>query len=107
MVIRHNQYVKAERVTQTDRRRPTFERRISMANQDNLPVWAKILLGIPVNDAAPNPADVEEQVNSSKREASVAEFAQADQTITVYNPNQWGRKWSWRGAFCPATREAN
>ena len=79
-----------------------------MTNQDNLPVWAKILLGIAVNESTlPNHGEREEQDNSSQRKAQVSELAQTEQTVRVYNPNQRERKWSWKGGLCPTTREAN
>jgi hypothetical protein len=79
-----------------------------MTSLENLPVWAKILLGIPVNDAVlPKREEPEEQANSSKREVSVYEFAQTEQTGTAYNRNQWESKWNRRGGFWPAMREAS
>ena len=79
-----------------------------MTNQDTLPVWAKILLGIPVNESAlPNHGEREEQQNSSQREAEVSELAQTEQTVRVYNSKQRERKWSWHGGLCPTAREAN
>ena len=77
-----------------------------MTNQDSLPVWAKILLGIPVNESAlPNHGEPQEPENSSKREAQVSELAQTEQTVRVYNSKQ--RKWNWKGGLCPTAREAN
>ena len=79
-----------------------------MTSLENLPVWAKILLGIPVNDATePNREVPEEQVNSSKRESLLSEFAQTGQIVTAYNRNQWESKWNCRGGLWPATREAS
>ena len=79
-----------------------------MTSLENLPVWAKILLGIPPNDVAEPNRDVpEEQVNSSKRESLLSEFAQTAQAATAYNRNQWESKWNRRGGFWPAMREAS
>lgn len=79
-----------------------------MTNQDNLPVWARILLGLPPDDAVlPNHAELEEKVTPNQREASPAKPAAMEQSVRTFDAGQRARKWSWKTAFCPATREAN
>jgi|GEM_PF-3282246 hypothetical protein len=79
-----------------------------MTNQDNLPVWAKILLGIPAEESAlPHPAETEEPANSSKREANPSEAAVMEQSAIVFGTGTRKHKWNWATAFCPAAREAS
>ena len=79
-----------------------------MTNQDNLPAWAKILLGTPANDGAvPQPNDEEEHSSSSQREAKPSPPAAIDQREIVFHAGKREGKWSWRAGWCAAAREAN
>jgi hypothetical protein len=79
-----------------------------MTNQENLPVWAKILLGIPTEDTVlPAPPEREEKANSSQRESAPSEPAAMEQSVIVLGRSKRERKWDWKTALCPCTREAN
>ena len=72
-----------------------------MTNQESLPVWAKILLGIPVNDEMhPDPTE-------GKEPAGRSESAAMEQSVIAFGEAGRERKWNWKTALCPSAREAN
>ena len=79
-----------------------------MTNQESLPVWAKILLGIPVNDdLQPDRTEGKEPANSSQREAGASGSATLKQSVIAFGEAGRERKWNWKTALCPSAREAN
>lgn len=79
-----------------------------MTNQDNLPVWAKILLVIPVEDAVlPIPTDIDEQPNSGNRGVVPSKAAASEQSVFAFGTRSLGRKRRWKPALCPTPCEAN
>ena len=77
-----------------------------MANQDNLPVWAKILLGIPVNGVAMPQPDVAE-AGSTQRDAVMPAPAVMEQRTIVFCSGKRKAKLNWKATLCPSAREAN
>ena len=77
-----------------------------MTNQETLPVWAKILLGLPANDAVPvkhsGPGSTS---NSSQTNSTPSDAEAAEQSVLVFDPASPGSKWGWRGVLRPARRE--
>jgi hypothetical protein len=79
-----------------------------MTNQEKLPLWAQILLGIPVNDEMkPDRSEGKETANSSKREAGRSESAAMKQSVIAFGAAGRERKWNWKTALSPSAREAN
>ena len=79
-----------------------------MTNQESLPVWAKILLGIPVNDEIQSDrTDGKDPANFSKREAGRSESAAMEQSVIAFGEAGREPKWNWKTALCPSAREAN
>ena len=73
-----------------------------MTNQENLPIWAKILLGIPVAD--------ETVSGNSRTKLSVADCQQSpaprehqrhEQSVVVFDPAVGTPKRKWSGLLCP------
>jgi len=79
-----------------------------MTKQDNLPVWAKILLGVPVNEAEQsNHPEVDQLGSSRDRNAAQSGPAITEQSVVVFGSGKHHRKWNWKSALCPSAGEAN
>ena len=79
-----------------------------MTKQENLPVWAKILLGVPVNEAElSNHPEVDQMENSCNRSAAQSGPTIAEQSVVVFGSAKHHRKWNWKSALCPSAGEAN
>jgi hypothetical protein len=74
-----------------------------MTNQEKLPVWAQILLGVPVNDEMqPDHSEGKGPPNSSKREAGPSGSAATEQSVITFGEAERERKWNWKTALCPS-----
>jgi hypothetical protein len=79
-----------------------------MTSQDNLPVWAKILLGVSLNEAElSNHSAMDQPEGSCNRDAHQSEPTIAEQNIVVFDAGKHPRKWNWKSALCPSAGEAN
>jgi len=77
-----------------------------MTNSENLPVWAKILLGIPVSDAA-SASYSEAQLKAASRQQ---EATPADALVTKPHATRFGAdlldgEWRWQAVLRFAPNE--
>ena len=77
-----------------------------MTNLENLPVWAKILLGIPVSDTT-SASHSEGQPNAaSSQHGSVPSGAgETKQSMTLFGADRLDREWRWQAVLRFAPNE--
>ncbi len=79
-----------------------------MMNQDNLPVWAKILLSIRVDDGVQAiHSEPRQDAGSSNRETEVSEQMGPERSAMVFGTDKLGVTWSWRELLRPVASEFN
>ena len=79
-----------------------------MTSQDNLPVWAKILLGVSLNDAElSNHSEMDQPESSCNGNVAQSDPTIAEQNIVVFDAGKHPRKWNWKSALCSSGGEAN
>jgi hypothetical protein len=77
-----------------------------MTKQETLPVWAKILLGIPAKDAVPvNPSELRTTANPSQKDSVPSDADATEQSVLVFDPISQGRTWGLRRILQPVRRE--
>jgi hypothetical protein len=78
-----------------------------MTNQDNLPVWAKILLGLPVNDGGPTAhSERQQNLSSGKREGGSSEDNGTERNV-MFAAAPLHSKRRWQTLLRPAESEFN
>lgn len=77
-----------------------------MSNQEDLPVWAKILLGIPERDAA-EPENRKPAPAASDRRCHAASDPEHEtgQSVRSFVPSERNCKWVWPSALRPFAKE--
>lgn len=77
-----------------------------MANQNDLPIWARILLGIPVSEAeASDGSESESQARERERRPECCRSSTKEQTVLVFNPLADNRNCCWQTMLRPIRRE--
>jgi hypothetical protein len=71
-----------------------------MTSQEDLPVWAKILLGIPVADETVS--DNKRRTSDCQEGLSLLEPQDHQQTVQVFESAAGKRKRAWQGPMWPA-----
>ncbi len=73
-----------------------------MTSQENLPVWAKILLGIPVaNEPVSGNSGTKHTAADCQQSPAPREHQEHKQSVLVFNPTGGNRKRKWHGLMCP------
>ena len=70
-----------------------------MTSQENLPVWAKILLGIPVGDETVS--DNNRRVSDSQQGLAPREPQERSPRVHEFGTAPGKRKRAWQGLMCP------
>jgi len=79
-----------------------------MTNLENLPVWAKILLGIPVSDtASANHPDGSLIATSCQQQSAPSDAAGIKQSATRFGVDLLDREWRWQVVLRFAPSEFN
>jgi hypothetical protein len=79
-----------------------------LTNPDSLPVWAKILLGIPGDEEiCAGLAEQREPSNQILRQAGPSEYDGSKQSVIVFGGIAVDRKWRWQSHFRPLPGELN
>ncbi len=77
-----------------------------MTNQATLPVWAKILLGMPTNDAVPDShSEPGATANSSHSDSTPFDTEAAEQSVLVFDATSQRGNRGWRTILQPGKRE--
>ena len=77
-----------------------------MANHDNLPIWARILLGIPDSDAEPdNGGEVDREGGASERRSEIREAGPYPQDIGMFQRAADHDKRGWQVWLRPVRGE--
>ncbi|HVP54506.1 MAG TPA: hypothetical protein VMU45_05860 [Candidatus Eisenbacteria bacterium] len=75
-----------------------------MTNLDNLPIWAKILLGIRACDSAEHVQRAAEESPNDCRTAAVPRVEEAiEQSVVVFGSAPHQGVWQWKASLRPAT----
>ena len=79
-----------------------------MNSQVHLPVWAKILLDIPVQEEILTQYSKQQpQGHSSRREASLPEVGTMERSATILRRTDSEWKWRWQNVLRPIPEEAS
>jgi hypothetical protein len=71
-----------------------------MTNEDNIPIWAKILLGIPVTGEATNDSRPEQPADCQQSSTPIGHKDETQHVLT-FAPSASRRKPAWRSMLCP------
>ena len=73
-----------------------------MTNQDNLPIWARIILGVPIRDDS----QTDNAAADGPKNVGSAEHDDGAQSVLAFDPIAGKRKRGWYALMCPAPRES-
>ena len=77
-----------------------------MANQNDLPIWARILLGIPISDAdSSDQSDARRPASDCQGRRHGCESDASEQCVLVFNLAAKHSPWCWGAALGPVIRE--
>lgn len=77
-----------------------------MTNQATLPIWAKILLGMPTNNAVPDShSELGTTADSSQSDSTPFDADATEQSVLVFDPTAQLGKRGWRRILHSGRRE--
>jgi len=71
-----------------------------MTNKDNLPIWARILLGVPVTGAASDDRQSDNVVADRQQSVGAPEHHDREQSVLLFDTAGGKRKQKWQDPLC-------